>query len=277
MWPVKSPDFTAAKIAEVCAKGVREPSLAQRVRAEVRTLASNSEEFQKIAKASLCHTITSSQFPVDSISDAEFLWLYSERLVKSVSGKSIYNSLLQNATHGLCSYCQYGIAKTLDHFVPKSFAPTLAIDPWNLIPCCWECNHNLSSSFGTSPDEEFLHPFCLPDLGRWLFAEIQQTNPPTLSFWADPKVGLSPTIRARLIHQFDRLKLAELYPVVAAGDLINISGHAQILAEPSLIEEHLREMALACAVKSVNSRQAVIYEALAESPWFCGEGFRLVL
>lgn len=284
MWPVSPPKFTADRVAEVCAKGVRATAkgvratgLAQRVKAEIRTLLNNSEEFQKIIKESSCHTLAGSSFPVGSISDAEFLWLYSERLVKSVGGKSIYGSLLQNATYGLCSYCQYGAAKTLDHFVPKSLVPTLAIEPWNLIPCCWDCNHNLSSSFGQSPDEEFLHPFSMPDLGRWLFAEVQQSDPPTLSFWAEPKDDLSASLKARLVYQFDRLKLAKLYPVVSAVDLIQIAGHAQMLSDPPSIEAHLREMALMGATAGVNSRQAVIYEALAESPWFWREGFRLLL
>jgi hypothetical protein len=241
----------------------------------MRKLVSNSEHYQKMVKANSCYAMTSSDFQVNSISADEFLWLYGERLVKSVPGKIVYGTLLQNATYGLCSYCQYHAAKTLDHFVPKSLVPTLAIDPWNLIPSCWDCNHSLSNFFGASPHEEFLHPFFMPDIGRWLFAEVRETSPPTLLFWAEPGQNLSSPLRSRIIHQFDRLKLAMLYPIVSTSDLIQIASHADMLSSPALRRAHFHEMADAGRSTGENSRKAVIYDALASSEWFCEEGYTL--
>jgi hypothetical protein len=48
-------------------------------------------------------------------------WLYEEQLVNATAGgRAFYHALVGGALFELCSYCQYGHADTLDHYVPKS-------------------------------------------------------------------------------------------------------------------------------------------------------------
>ena len=60
-----------------------------------------------------------------------------------------------------CVYCMVYDASQLDHFYPKNAFPGLACDPWNLVPCCDECNIHKGSYYGPNDANEFsfMHPY----------------------------------------------------------------------------------------------------------------------
>lgn len=275
MWTVKTPANSAEEVVRACAQGLKNGALAARLRDEIETLGKNSVVYQGVAQDSQCHSLTVDSFKTGALSDGDMKWLYEQRLVGSVPGKQIYHAILRNAPHGLCAYCQYGIAKTLDHFVPKATVPALAIEPWNLIPCCKDCNHELGRGFGTTQDEEFLHPYFMPNIGRWLFASVIRTTPVALEFFPDPPKSLSVSLRQRVINQFSALNLALIYASVSASNLVQAASRAQRLADPDAIREHFQESAEDAAVVGANSWRAAMFEALAASEWYCNGGYAL--
>ncbi|WP_237209296.1 HNH endonuclease [Rothia nasimurium] len=75
--------------------------------------------------------------------------------------KPYLSNLLPYTRNGRCSYCQISRANTLDHFLPKSRYPLLAISPWNLVPCCSECNSSISIKNAEIKSPRLIHPFFL--------------------------------------------------------------------------------------------------------------------
>ncbi|WP_411353243.1 HNH endonuclease [Gordonia bronchialis] len=125
------------------------------------------------------HETAPGTYSVNGLSDIELRWLYENQLVRQGrKARHVYDHIKTNALHGLCSYCQYGTANTLDHFIPVSVVQALSIDPWNLVPACDRCNKLLLATFATQTEQQLLHPYAQPqsvptDL-RWLRASVQR-------------------------------------------------------------------------------------------------------
>ncbi|WP_429413387.1 HNH endonuclease [Nocardia sp. GAS34] len=213
----------------------------------------------------------------NELSASEMRSLYTGQLVRrDTPARAHYDKIILAAPYGLCCYCQYGEANTIDHFIPKTHVPALAIDGWNLMPCCGKCNHTLLDFHSDKPEKQLLHPYAMPALGRWLRARVIEQVPVVLQFTAEPEAGLTEILQQRILNEFEALHLGERYAIVAAEQ---ISTTNRTLSrrwgseDHETVRAHLREQALDEAGPDVNDRRAVVYEALADSDWYCQGGF----
>ncbi|BCW42792.1 hypothetical protein StoSoilB3_43270 (plasmid) [Arthrobacter sp. StoSoilB3] len=279
MWEVSPPGHTASTTARECVNGIKDAGLRDRVLGAVQNFDANSTSYQGAILDNLVHSLSNDSYPVPGISGDEMQWLYSTQLAKrSRPARVIYDSIIQSAPNGLCCYCQYGKASTLDHFVPKTVIPALAVDPWNLVPCCMDCNHTLLDRFGCVPEEQLLHPYMMPDIGRWLHAEVVEGLPPTVRFRVEPEDRLDGSLRSRIYNQVEALRLNHLYAVVSTQDLCEVSINASRifpLQGADGVHDHLEEMSQDYLSINMNSRRGVLYEALASSEWYCHGGFAM--
>lgn len=258
---------------------MRDTYLASRVLAATGSLELNSQALRHAASTDALHEIVATEYVVEGLSDGEMRLLYDQQLSRQGRpGRLIYDAVMASAKHGLCTYCQYGQATTLDHFVPKSLVAGLAIDPWNLIPACQQCNKELLDKWATTPNEQALYPYMFPAIGRWLGAAVSTTVPLVVEFFAYPDTDLNPDLRARIENQFDRLKLGRLYSVVSASDVVETSA---VLArnfevgDSVNVRAHLSELAAGALSADPNGRRGALFEALAADEWYCHEGFDL--
>lgn len=280
MWKVSPPSVTAAEVARECVTRVSNKDLADRVRKSTSSLTTNSSALQQLIATHSVASIVGSPPVVSGVADDEMKWLYDAQLGQK--GRPAYEGprqrMLAAAPYGQCSYCQFGVAKTLDHFVPKSLVPALSIDPWNLVPCCHQCNNEINDDFSLNTEEQFLHPYAMPNVGRWLAAEVLKTDPVSVSFTAEPSTSLSPGIAARILHQFTSFELADMYAVASSSEIAQLSitfvrefGHEQ----PSEVRKSLLQSAGGALEEDVNSRRGVMLQALADDAWFCSTGYSL--
>lgn len=277
MWSVSPPPVTVLDAASACARGVRNKDLAQRIRRSHGEFEANSDALRQAASTHQLHTVTSDNFVMSDLDDTELKKLYTQQMAKvGRPGRAVYSAIMARARHGLCSYCQYGVARTLDHFVPKNGVPALSIDPWNLVPCCRDCNSTLLEQYAIDAAGQLFHPYDLPPLGRWLQAAINHAQPVTAAFYVKPDVGLSESLRLRLANQFAMLKLDRLYAVVSAQDITettrSLAAHFSG-ATTEEVRQHLQELADVAFTYDANSRRAVLLEALADDDWYCTSGF----
>lgn len=235
----------------------------------------NSTKLQNAASNGDLHETTASEYAVSGLSRKDLLWLYDAQLTRKTGpGREIYNKIM--VTADLCAYCHHGVAATLDHFVPKTTVPGLSIDPWNLVPACARCNHELLDNFSSLPTEQMLHPYFTPSIGRWLTASIDHVDPVTVRFAATPEVDLAPELQARIRNQFSRLRLGQLYSIVCASELVGLSRllSSQFRhADASEVSAYLSELALPGFETDQNDRRAVMFETLAGDEWYCAGGY----
>lgn len=281
MWAVSSPAVTAAESAKRCAEDVRDQDLKARVVAAVEDFAANSVALQTSIHCQLLHQVPLAGYRVTGLSADELKGLYKRLVRQGSKARHVYDHIKSNALHDLCSYCQYGVANTLDHFVPITVVPQLAIDPWNLVPACDRCNKLLLDRFPDTPEMQMLHPYAMPEsvsppTARWLRASVAAGPTPVVFFYADPEPGVEQVTRSRIVNQFERLKLGELYRTVSAREL---SGLCRSLAERfpggqmQQVAAHLRELSQEGFATDHNDRRGAMFEALGADTWFTSSGY----
>lgn len=278
MWTGRQPTVTADESAKACARGIRvKKDLRQRIVDACPEFLANSAKLQTAAASGELHQVKASDYSVTDLSRDELLWLYRAQLCrKKGPGRKIYDQIMVAAPFGLCVYCLHNAANTLDHFVPKAHVPGLSIDPWNLVPACSDCNHRLLDNFSQQPSEQMLHPYFIPQIGRWLTASVDHIYPVVVRFAATPDASLAPDLRARIQNQFKRLDLGGRYSILCGKDLTGLSHRLPYQfagAKPAEVSAHLSESAQQAFATDQNDRRAVMYEALAADAWYCAGGY----
>lgn len=257
---------------------VRNPGLRTRFLAEAAAVAAAATEYSDAAVAGQLHLVQSHD-SIGNVTKDEMIRVYDNRMAKKKSpGRTIYDRILGSAPHGKCPYCALRTASTLDHFLPKTDFPIFSVVPINLVPSCKDCNH---AKLGESPgaaDELMLHPY-YDNLGQeqWLFAEVEESTPPSIKMYVDPPVAWPQLLGDRVARQFEKLELGQLYSTFAAEELLNKQyALEQVLTHGSPIEvrAHLIGETESYRAVRVNSWQSALYFALSENHWFCEGGFR---
>nr|WP_146077537.1 HNH endonuclease signature motif containing protein [Clavibacter michiganensis] len=230
-------------------------------------------------------------YGVAELSDDELRWIYDHQVARAGSGgRPHYDSIMAAAPFGLCAYCQYGQATTLDHFLPQAWIAGLAIEPWNLVPACQQCNKKLLSFHPDSPGQQMFFPRMESVTSRWLYAEVMDGAPAAVRFEARPHQGLDRLTRKRVLTQFETLGLPLLFAGVSGRDIAeaksSLAGTTTVDGRgagdprttqqfaPETVRALLTDTALRAFAFDSNNRRGAVYEALATSDWFCEGGCR---
>jgi hypothetical protein len=290
VWPVSPPTMSVDDVAKSSVRRIRNRELASRVRNSVIELGGNHRRFKRVARDGLTHTVIPDDYKISDLSDNELRWIYENQVARAgAGGRPHYESIMAAAPFGLCAYCQYGQATTLDHFLPQKWIAGLAIEPWNLVPACQQCNKKLLTFHPESPDQQLFFPYLESVTSRWLYAEVLDGPPAAVRFEARPDRRLDQLTRERVVTQFDTLGLPLLFAGVSGRDVAEAKSSlvgtttddgrgaedprsAQRFA-PETVRELLTDTALQAFVVDTNSRRGAVYEALAGSDWFCGGGY----
>lgn len=121
-----------------------------------------------------------------------------------------------------------------------------------------------------------LHPYAMPDIGRWLWAEVIDEYPISVRFHAKPDSDLDSELAERIKNQFAALHLSELFSIVSAPDIAQKNKTLERVFggnNPVPVESYLREIAKDAFQNDENSRQGVLFEALADNNFYCSGGF----
>jgi len=165
----------------------------------------------------------------------------------------------------------------LDHILPKGHYPALAVAPLNLVAACMECNKLKLDVCPATAGDTFLHPYFDDISGdNWLTADVIEQRPCAVVFDVDPPGSWGGTLSARMRHQFELLKLAELYSREAAREISNIRYNLQRhfnAGGREAVRQELRRQWQSRRVSRLNSWQTATYKALSDSAWFCDKGF----
>ncbi|MFJ5835169.1 HNH endonuclease [Streptomyces shenzhenensis] len=213
----------------------------------------------------------------DAGDDSEYLiFAYDGGLVASRAGRDIYDQILSGAPYERCPLCGRGIASTLDHQLPKSEYPILAVTPANLVPACGTCNQKKSNMAPTSASEMLLHPY-FDRLGatQWLQARIHEESPARAEYFVVPGDDWNAEFRDRVTRHFTFFSLSRHYALAAAGKIATDRiQHAGLLrrAGAHQLRLHLEEAAEGYWTVSGNTWEGALCKALAESDWYVSGG-----
>jgi hypothetical protein len=283
MKQLHKPDLSAMDVFDCCVAGIKERVVAEKFSAARATVDDHFREYNARAIAHALDTFMAcdwgkkEQIIVGALSKGELVDLYVSQMVsKDGVGRKYYDQLLMLAPLGICPFCGFGHASTLDHFMSKSRFPVFSVLALNLIPACKDCNTGrVASSSGSNG--QMMHPYFEDESvysDAWLFAEVLPTTPATLRYYADPPATWSTDLRNRALRFFGELNLAVRFSVQAAAELVEISELMAYLNSFDDRKAHLERMARLERTHRTNSWKAPMYEALAESDWYLASGHR---
>ena len=200
--------------------------------------------------------------------------VYSEKLSKKGQpGRWLYDKIILSAPGAICPLCGKGHATTVDHVLPKSKYSLLSVVPFNLIPACQECNTGKSDFIPKTAGELHIHPYYDDVEGEtWLRADVIQTAYPSLSFSTVAVPAWSALLNQRVEFHFSLFDLSKLYGIHSSSELNGTMFYYKKLYADggrNAVQEYLTHIANSHAEENKNSWRTAMYNALAQSNWFC--------
>lgn len=281
MRSLPAPNILTKEFFLTCISGARPPT---RVRLEklADAVESATSQYERAAARTALHELTEIKGkPDDHVDREELKATYKSRMVPGKSpGHHVYNQLKSVPRHGICPLCGQRLVETLDHQLPKSHFPLLAVSPTNLVPACSSCNWIKSSTVPERPEEQTLNPY-FDDVSshQWVFATVNEseTAPPSIRYYVKAPAEWNRVLAARIDLHFRTFGLADLYGAHAAQE---ISGMRFFLGnlDSRAMSHYLGGMAESIAANNetggLNHWRRVMYQALASSSWFVAGGYK---
>ncbi|QUI62693.1 hypothetical protein GSF04_09320 [Pseudoalteromonas sp. A22] len=286
MRAIPLPQLNFTDVLNTCVESISNQLLTTRLNAINPQMNNAVQDFDvKATTANLFQIIPFAGADADIVSGrvtkAELKGLYTFHLVPATKpARQYYDYLMMRAPLRICPFCGFGQVDTLDHYLPKAKFPLLSIHPNNLVPSCTPCNKGKSAGIAASKNEQSLHPYF--DQGhfindQWLFAEVIETSPATVRYYAHPPNTWSADDKARITNHFNDFKLAQRFCVQAGEELSNLRGELEIdfqIGQQTAVEQALIKKHSGASLQHRNSWRTAMYQALMQNNWYCSGGFK---
>ncbi len=275
MRTLPKPGESAAEVFAVCIARVRNTTSRDKFVAVTQHIVVAADVYDGAATRGQCYALAQEADVGGQVTADDMSRLYKNSMVrKGSAARQIYDRLIAAAPFGRCPLCGQGTVSTLDHYLPKANYPALAVVPYNLVPCCSDCNHAKGGHPPSGERDQLLHPYYdRVDDRRWLEAEIEHQQPaPAVRFIVADVASWSTTTNERIRFHFARLRLDRLYSTYAAQEIVSIRDAMRCLFEqagPGGLRAHLTAVSNSHSQQYINSWQAALYRALADNEAYC--------
>ncbi|ATX83555.1 MULTISPECIES: HNH endonuclease [Bacillus amyloliquefaciens group] len=274
MRKVDKPDFLTRNVFIECISNYQDIILKTRLTSYSDEIQEESKAYEKKVKSITLHTL-----PIydGKINKEDMVNVYNDKFSKlGQPGRKYYDKIMALPKLRKCPLCGHRIVSTLDHHLPKTKFPALAVTPINLIPACFECNKLKTANKPNKAEEETLHPY-FDDIENdlWLSADIIHDNPIGFKFFVSPPDYWDDLKVNRVKYHFSIFRLAPLYSLYAAEELslrLLLLKTTFNKAGPEGVQELLEDFTKSSEEVNINSWQTAMYRALAKDEWFCKEG-----
>lgn len=278
MWPVERPNIDAGETYKTCISRVQDLGLRGRLKSVRLHIEAAVADYEVKAVAGDLHLIATATMVGGCITKDEMVKVYNGRMVgKTGPGRAIYDQIKLLPEGDRCPFCDQRNVSTLDHILPKTLYPALAVAPVNLVGACIECNKAKLAMAPKTAGDTILHPY-FDDISQvqWLKAQVVQQHPCAVIFQVVPPPVWSATLTDRVRCEFELLNLSSLYSSEAARETSdirqNLQSHFDADGAQAVQDELMRQWHSRRANR-LNSWQTATYEALAHDAWFHGGGF----
>lgn len=254
-----------------CVEGIQDSFLQQNVYGNIENFQMISDEYKNLAEKQELHN--SIQGVINNFSYENMIFLYG-KLRDSTHSRTYYDKIISSSS--ICPYCGVGTSSSLDHYLPKKYYSMYSIDPYNLLPCCSDCNRK-KGEYKQLFGEQTLHPYFDNFSNERLIFMTVKEHEGNIAFGFELKTpfDLSHQEYTKYSIHFDVLKLEKLYITQAASEL-----HSQIHNLKKLhakggkvaVFENLTDIYETNFLAEVNSWKTAMYDGLRNSEWFCDTG-----
>ncbi|MBO3767595.1 HNH endonuclease [Bacillus spizizenii] len=274
MRKVNKPEDIPVKVFQKCISNYKDKVLKNRLMSYSDEIKEASKTYEEKVKSTTLHTLPLYKGIVNK---EEMIKVYNDKFSKlGQPGRIFYDKIMALPKLKKCPLCGQRIVSTLDHHLPKTKFPALAVTPINLIPACFECNKLKTAKKPSKAEEETLHPY-FDDIedDLWLLAQVVHDNPVSFKFFVEPPDHWDELKTKRVRYHFVTFKLGQLYSLYAAEELsLRLLLLKKIFnkAGPEAVREQLVDFTKSSEEVYLNSWQSAMYRALANDEWFCTKG-----
>ena len=276
MIKLNKPQIEQKSIVDDCIDTMRECEKKQKLCKSKDEIIKVSKQYDELAKNESLSKMCRKYETEAGASKEDLISLYDNKFSKKGQlARKYYNKIILLAPNGRCPQCGQREVRTLDHYLPKSKYPLLAITPYNLIPCCSDCNKDKLDESFQSRETETIHPY-YDDFNDevWLKAILVEQEPVSFEFFVHKPESWEELKYARAKNHFEVFALNNLYKPYAAelitgeGGWINrlFQNCGEEIAKQEILDRISDEHKL-----RKNTWKAAVYEAIYGSKWFWKE------
>lgn len=269
----------ARDIFRQCFLGYRDQDLKQRMKDAIPLIHESEVLYRSVSVNHKWCSLNQSDTVGGYVTKDEMIDLYDNKLVKQGSpGRGFYNKIKASAEHNLCPLCLISEVYTLDHYLPKSKYPALAVTPINLIPACYACNFEKANTVPNQEGLQTLHPY-YDDVSdeRWIYAKLLEGEPLAFQFYVQSPEHWPDTLKKRVATHFKVYRLASRLPSHANSlyhDMKDNLYDAYLERGVDGLVKDLESKRNSCFKKNKNNWKGAVWDALLESDWFRKDGVR---
>ena len=273
MYLIGKPDFDLKEVYLKCTESFRDIGLVTRLSSCTEQIVDAANVFEALAEKNEAFKMVEEVAGRGSITAKELIKMYTQKFSKKGSvGRPYYDRILLIPKDCLCPMCGVRGVSTIDHYLPKSVIPSLAIAPSNLLPSCWECNITKNDEMGDSHDKELIHPY-FDDISsiRWLVCDIIEGNQIIFKYSVSCENVSDVTLYKRLLNHFEVFELGKLFKIKAANMFSGIEKRLKDLYNKKgarAVKHHIQEDLSSYEHVCENSWQSAFYRGLLSSDWF---------
>lgn len=194
----------------------------------------------------------------------EIIGIYEYMIVKKRVG-GYYDSIISNVNH-ICPFCGEGVPRNIDHFLPKSVYPLLAVTPANLVPSCRDCNMEKNNDIPQENEDVPLHPYFDDIKEVWLNVELDFSHKDFLGFIffngldGDKYPKLAKRIDAHIkVHGLQANYESHANSMINSKKRIHLKAANQ---SKDILLSDLKEELESYEIEDINSWRAALYRAL---------------
>lgn len=275
------PEIDVTSVYDACVGGIGTQEKRTRFNSYRPQIAALSSEYFQRANTSIIYEFkpwAEDRKAGVSVTKDELKKLYVEQMAKpGRPGRPSYETL--KMTTRLCPFCGISSVRTLEHHLPKAHYPDFSITPYNLIPCCRDCNTEKRDGLIASPEEQKLHPYFDTVMNiRWLYADIVIDGGGAIAVYRTLSPEDQPEkIKFKIEGHLETYDLADRYSDLANGEIESLKIEmleAYQSGGADTVRRQLLERAESSAGYQLNHWKVALYEALAACEVYCsGQSF----
>ena len=160
MRKLRHPPLGAYGVFGVCAHSVRDLAFRTRLFGALDAVQAAEVAYLALGASARLFELPASNHIDGWVDGAEMETLYTQTLSRLESpARQYYDALRASAPNNICPYCGQRTVSTLDHYLPKTIYPVLAVTPINLVPACGDCNKVKLDFQPPDSEGQILHPY----------------------------------------------------------------------------------------------------------------------
>lgn len=265
------PTESVEEVFRTCISSCQDDKLKENLMLVSPEIKRASEEYEDSARKGEIHKIPARKNLSASIGIKEMEAVYTSKFAGIRGpGRKYYDARMAAAPGGVCPLCGVQIVSTLDHYLPKSKYPALAVTPSNLIPACYDCNFGKGKTNPSTEEEVPLNPyFDNSDDEIWLKVQFSLVDGAFIPNYMVVKPDKwTDLLFHRTQFHVKLYNLQNLYAVHAVDEISNCKLRwSKVLQNCGIrgLQDYLIEDCQSRENVSLNSWQSALYRGLVEN------------